>query len=664
MNQIDVYYRALLNYRAETVANRDCVKLNHGFANPENGTDVIKVSRLRCTIDEEWVRKIEEGLVHIEKAIREERQFIRSNGEVVPIEKVKNVSRESVEHLARHSNLLTKKPADGGNIIPDQLYTVERLNDYAVYENRFLYMLLCYLRDFITLRYNKILELTTKYEGEIKIDKEITVGKQKLNYSVYLRDERRDDAYLREHNEAKTIIDRISLILKTVLAFIATPLMEYSAKVPMLKPPITKTNVLKMNNNFKGAVALYDYIISYDKQGFSVETIENEISPLQDKVAEEVAEAGIMLSFLTYQYGLGIENELREAYDAEELIRRTEEIKRRQEQIELLKSRVARNEMSVEEYALELERQVKLLARDNERIEPLEKEVEELRELEASLRGQISNLQANLDETRAAMAEMERMYLARIAKMEEDHAAEIAKMKRDHEVEIIALKDAHRAEVEKMRQDHAEEICELNEKYLAQINAIHEKYTAEIDALNTRYTAEIAELNEKYLAQINEMQESHNARIDELTEEHENELADLKSEHELAVNEMKYDHERKVEEINEELDKLTEDHLYAMERVSDELDDTREQLADTRAKLEALTESKMITDAQLKAARSAAGLMTADDDYTDKDSFNALEREHDAYLKFYNKQWNLTKKKMRKSMLTIDNFKNRKGQDE
>ena len=134
MNQIDVYYRALLDYRAQTTAYRDCEKLNQAFSRTnENTVDIIKVSRAECTVDEEWVRKIEQGLVHIEKAIKEERQFIRSNGEVIPIEKVRHVSKESVEHLAKHSNLLTRKPEEGKDIIPDQLYTVERLNDYAVY---------------------------------------------------------------------------------------------------------------------------------------------------------------------------------------------------------------------------------------------------------------------------------------------------------------------------------------------------------------------------------------------------------------------------------------------------------------------------------------------------------------------------------------------------
>ena len=141
MNHLDVYYRALLNYRKLTTANHDCTAMRSSIASADAEKDKIVIKRAYCTIENDWVEAIENGLVHIEKAIKEERQFIRSNGEVVPIEKVKRVSKETTKHLARHSNLITKYE-EGEDIVPDKLYMIERLNDYAVYENRFLYMLL------------------------------------------------------------------------------------------------------------------------------------------------------------------------------------------------------------------------------------------------------------------------------------------------------------------------------------------------------------------------------------------------------------------------------------------------------------------------------------------------------------------------------------------
>ena len=128
MNQLDVYYRALLNYRKYTTQSNECNSLRGAIAEADTENDKIVIKRALCTIDEEWVNVIEDGLRHVEKAIKQERQFIRSNGEVVEIEKVKHVSKESVEHLSRHSNLISRY-TEGEDIIPDKLYSVERLND-------------------------------------------------------------------------------------------------------------------------------------------------------------------------------------------------------------------------------------------------------------------------------------------------------------------------------------------------------------------------------------------------------------------------------------------------------------------------------------------------------------------------------------------------------
>ena len=378
MDQLDVYYRALLDYKNAIKANKDCLKLNNAFLSADADSDKLVITRAFCTIDEEWVTEIEKGLVFIEKAIKEDRQFILSQGEVIPIEKVKSVSKESVQHLAKHSDLISEYE-EGEDIIPDKLYTVERLNDYTVYENRFLYMLLCYLRDFVSLRYTKIVEATNKYDAELTLDKHFLIGKQTINYSVKLRDIRQDDEYLKAHNEAKEVIDRIMLILKAVLSFLSTPLMEYQAKVPMIKPPITKTNVLKMNNNFKGAVALYDYIISYDKQGYTIENQVTTVAPFSSEMAEEFAQAGGMLTFLSYEYGLGLKQDLKFSYEREEERRKDALVQKVKDQVASLNKRLQKAEISPEEYILKLEEQIKILEKQCERMEMLRKEVDRLK---------------------------------------------------------------------------------------------------------------------------------------------------------------------------------------------------------------------------------------------------------------------------------------------
>ena len=492
MDQLDVYYRALLDYKNAINENNDCLKLNNAFLSADANSDKLVVTKACCTIDEEWVIEIEKGLVFIEKAIKEDRQFILSQGEVVPIEKVKSVSKESVQHLAKHSDLITEYE-EGEDIIPDKLYTVERLNDYTVYENRFLYMLLCYLRDFVTLRYSKIVEATNKYDALLTLNKEFMIGKEKITYTVDLHDVRQDDEYLKEHNSAKEIIERIMLILKAILAFLSTPLMEYQAKVPMLKPPITKTNVLKMNNNFKGAVALYDYIISYDKPGYTIEDQVTTLSPFTREMGAEFALAGGMLNFLMYEYGLGLKSELKLSYEKEEERRKEAIVQRTKEHIIALNKRLQKAEITHEEYILKLEEHIKVLEKHCERMEMLRKEVERLKVNEYKLIADIKA--ANLDITKLKSDIIAKDY---------EKAKEISALQQECSQKMLELSQTLNAEK-----------IEATTRLANEINQLQEKIGEIIQANNLereQFQRELAFRNEEYRKLMVSFEQMHEAK--------------------------------------------------------------------------------------------------------------------------------------------------------
>ncbi|MBQ2686257.1 MAG: hypothetical protein IJF55_00810 [Clostridia bacterium] len=545
-----------------TQENRECTALRRAMALSDVENDKIVITRNICTVDEDWIEAIETGLVFIEKAIKEERQFIYSNGEVVPIEKVKHVSKDSVQHLAKHSNLITKEQ-EGEDIIPDQLYSVERLNDYAVYENRFLYMLLCYLRDFVTIRYDKILDLSNKYDGVLKLNKVITLPSQRITYSVDMHDERKDDKFLRESNPAKDVIDRIDLILKTVMSFLATPLMEIAGKAAKLKPPITKTNVLKMDNNFKGAVALYDFIIAYDKPGYTSESKKVELDPFEETLADELSEAGALLSFLTYEYGLGLNAKLKNSYNAEEERRKAEQLKRREEQLEVLKRRLAAMEISPDEYILELEKQVKLLQSDNRQLEPLRNRIVELKITEEKLIG-----------------------------------------------EIKALKNESR---------------ELRD----QIVAIEGKHIQEMEELKAEYNERIHDNIVKHEAEMRELEKLFNSRLDEMGAKMRDQAAAYNAQ---------------------------------LEQAKQSLGESDQKYSELEMEFETMLEQKRLSEARVKALRSANGESYGENEFTDKESFDELEREFEAFVKFYDERWGKVKKSIRKKLLNYQSLKGQNGQ--
>lgn len=551
MNRSDAYYRALLAYKKITSEQRDCRRDSHACTEAA-GTGELSVTRMICTVDEAWIDAIEKGLVHIEKAIREDRQFIYSNGEVIPIEKVKHVSKDSVEHLARHAELITREP-EGEDIIPDKLYTVERLSDYAVYENRFLYMLLCYLRDFVTLRYQKILELTGRYDGSLVLSHETNTLGRTVTVKLELEDKRPDDPYLRAHNPAAAFIDRMDLILKTVVAFLATPLMESAGKAAMLKPPITKTNVLKMDNNFKGALALYDYIIAYEGDGYTVTEDKRIIPGFGDALREDVAEAELLLAELTYRYGLDLTPHLKADLERDENETRLNELKTRAEAVEILRRRLERDGESPEAYALELERLTRSLRGELDRMDPLYTELNTRRQAELSLTHTVNELTARIEDFDNERARWEEARMEAAAETEDRHIRATA-----------ALIEAHSAEKDRLSEETAAE---------------RNRHREEMNALREEINRKQAELDRAYAA------------YDELEEE--------------------------------------------------------KRLLHARV-LGQLAREKKITPAELEAM-------------TDKEGFDELERELEAFVALYSKVWKKTKRKIRKDLLNLRSIKEESG---
>ena len=668
MNQLDVYYRALLDYRAQTQTNRECAAQRNAIAKVNTDSDSIVLTRMVCTVDEDWVNAIEKGLVHVEKAIKEERQFIRSNGEVIPIEKVKQVSKDSVEHLARHSNLVTRF-TEGEDIIPDQLYTVERLSDFAVYENRFLYMLLCYLRDFITLRYNKILQASNTYDGKMTMSKTVKMNKQTIKYDVRLEEERRDDAYLKEHNEAKQIIDRIDLLLKTVLAFLATPLMEYASKAPMLKPPITKTNVLKMNNNFKGAMALYEYVTAYTKPGYTIETKINEMSPFREMVADEMMETVLLSSFLTYEYSLDLRDELRKSYEEEEQRRKELEYQKFLEKLEKVKRRVQKSGQTPEEYILMLEKQVRILENKCVQLDAALAEIERLKAALEEANERIASLTEELERTYEELEYQKRKYIEDMAALKAEYEERIRILNEEHAEEIRQLNEA----MEAMRIAHAEEIRALNEAHAEEIRALKEFYDNEIVALKQAHAEEIESIRLTHENEIEELKVAHAEEIERLNSEHIAEIAALNAEHNAerdrllgAIDENKKELEEEKTRHAVELAEVFSTHRAEMAAIDEknkavvgtlkaeaaDKDERIRQLLEKNAELE--EKNKLLT-ASVYALKTEKGEKITDVDFTSKENFEELERIFELFKKFYYSEWKKTKKSIRHSILKNKN---------
>lgn len=380
MHELDIYYRASKQLRTLTATHDKSRRLTDAVKRSPNKEDALRAHRTLCHIEEDWVEFIETHLPYVEKAIKEERQFIRREGETVDIGKAKKVSRDSVEHLARHSEMITHLPDEGEMLIPDRIYITENTSNYTVYENRFLYLLLTFMSDFVEMRYSKIAELGNTYHATLDTHKRVTMGKRTLELDLHFCETAKSDPYALTEQGKTSMLERVEAIRVITNMLLMTPLMKEVAKAPLISPPITRTNVLRMDNNFKYAVELYDYLVAYEGDGYTIEHRDVEQKPFEDALESEIDELVAMTSYLAYKYGSEVGKLLEQRYLAAEMAAQELAEQKRREKLEQLRARAHESAASMEEYLLALEEQNKLLEKHAEQLrvatEALQKSVD------------------------------------------------------------------------------------------------------------------------------------------------------------------------------------------------------------------------------------------------------------------------------------------------
>lgn len=663
MSLLDTYYRAYREYRKYTENDKVLKKSRKGLSKHDDNDKFI-ITKYICTIDEEWVIQIEKGLEFVEKAVKEERQFIRTNGEVVPIEKAKKISRDSVVHLASHSNLISHAPKNPGDtIVPDSIFMVEKLNDYAVYENRFLYMLLCYLRDFIQLRIDKINELRMTYICDFSISRSESSKKVTKNYEMKYFENRHDNPYPLENKISDEILTRIENCQQIVLMLLNTNLMAEVSKSPMVKPPIVKTNVLKMNNNFKNSLALYDYIVNYKGDGYEKEEVKIDLVPFNDFIADELFELPLLISFLTYKHGNDIENLLKKAFDDEEERLRKEEADKLLAEINRMKKKIQESGMGIEEYLVLLEKRNKMLERDSQEL--------------ILAKNEIINLNKKIDDLYLVIEEHKR-HIKELELIIEDKDREIAYLNKKYIEDMAELRRQHAIEIENLNLKHQEELQAQEDMYLQRLDEQKEYFESEINAINDRHESEINAINENHKVEIQRLNDEHYQMLEELTKSHQEQVTALSNEIDslrLELNNLKDDFDKKEKSFNEKINNMQKEYqdmvndyenkLIKMENdcnnlVSINNFETNERISLMENKMNQAIFDRKLMAAELRGIRTEYNLIKPNEELTSKERFEELEEEFEAFNKFFKEQWKITKKSIRRKLLwTKDEKKNK-----
>ncbi len=236
--------------------------------------------------DESWIDTLEDCIVALDTIVRNPRKFIVVEEDIVDISLARSISVESVKHLAQHTNFISSVTKDG-MVIPSKILNTSKEESYEIYENRFIYTLLLKTKDFIGRRYNLIKQANANSD-QIVVNVTSDFGLDKdsnITYTMSTTANMPVESVVGT-SEDHSLIERVERINSIVSSFLASPFAKEMVSCALVRPPITRTNVILKDPNFKKALVLWQFIESYNKVGFEVETV-TETRDLAPAVAEK-----------------------------------------------------------------------------------------------------------------------------------------------------------------------------------------------------------------------------------------------------------------------------------------------------------------------------------------------------------------------------------------
>lgn len=519
----------------------------------DEGKDSIFGKTNEKVIDMDWVIAIEETLPYIQKAIDEQRRFIKQAENVVRIKKAKKI------------------------------LTVEREEGFAIYENRVLLTLIHKALVFVDDKYSKMKDVPNDSYNNITMNRHLELNQQKLDFSVNYVNENHES--LAEDLDVEDIeslsdFDRIRRIRQGLNECLATPLMKEIAKEPQVKPPLTQTNLLKENPNFKKAVELWNFLDTYKKKGFEL-VGEEYNGKMTDENKEDVYLAmefqHFMMSITTnpalrkmLQEKYEEENALaKEESDRPEKVKemvleaqteavRKEEIEKLTAEITELKQKIAEQKQKIEEQANIIKTQEgKIAALENER-ESHAKQVEQMnadfaektRIAEENFANRLSAKQKEFDDAQTAHNEY-------VTKLNTDNANKIAELNTNHSNEVAQLKSDYENRIDTINKENATATANLKSDYEGQLTSMKADYTSQIK----NYEKQIADIKAENAKNVKELNDNHAKEIKTITKESEKRMADFEKETTKKMNDTIADVKKKAKDEVHQAEKTAKEKI-------------------------------------------------------------------------------------------------------
>lgn len=479
---------------------------------------------------------------------------------------------------------------------------IDEQESFAIYENRVLLTLIHKALMFVDDKYSKMKDVPNDSYNNITMNRHLELNQQKLDFSVNYVNENHES--LAEDLDVEDIeslsdFDRIRRIRQGLNECLATPLMKEIAKEPQVKPPLTQTNLLKENPNFKKAVELWNFLDTYKKQGFEL-VGEEYNGKMTDENKEDVYLAmefqHFMMSITTNP---ALRKMLQEKYEEENALAKEEadrpekvkEIREREKQILDLNSEIKSLKITLdqkEQQILTLKGQISALQDelDNTKNELKEtklklleaqKEIERLKEETEKLTAEITELKETLENERESHAKQVEQMNADFAEKTRIAEENFANQLSAKQKEFDDAQTAHNEYVTKLNTDNANKIAELNTNHSNEVAQLKSDYENRIDTINKENATATANLKSDYEGQLTSMKADYTSQI----KNYEKQIADINAENAKNVKELNDNHAKEIKTITKESEKRMADfEKETTKKMNDTIADVKKKAKD------------------------------------------------------------------------------------
>lgn len=229
----------------------------------------VKLDYEKQVVSYDWLEPFEETVRYIDNILRNPKRFIINEEEIVKIEQSKKITVESVIHLTQHTNLI-QDINEQGDVRPSKILNINKEESLDTYENRFIYTLIKNMNYFLDMHLGNTEVVKNSYcrdEKLINYNASVKINDENIKMSLNMTSDKNSVDKIPDKG-GLSLEERIKKLKMQISAFNESELVKTLNKlhVPVVRPPIRKTNVILKNPNFQKAEQLWNYINSYEKK--------------------------------------------------------------------------------------------------------------------------------------------------------------------------------------------------------------------------------------------------------------------------------------------------------------------------------------------------------------------------------------------------------------